>query len=516
MSDGKPLITQEYINSFSFYILPKNSASPTLIIVNRAVEPPTVVKLWQVHPEEAKVKDVIKRQGKALKYEQRIYKDKIFAIKKEEEKAPLLHYIGDGCIRETDIIDYLKIGENEKAKIYLRLVLFRYTLDNESKAEYNKAETYDKIDNFIFTNFPEISQVSVLEFSCIILPYIECVTFSDVLRVETTDNVIRVFREIIKGIYLLYTNRVVHNDLHPGNIMIENDTGNVLIYDWDRAYSPDIGENPLLDSDVCNTRPLRCRESQCNLFQPAFQPPGYAIDFYKILFYICSRRKADIEYILTGIGLQNDLMDNGYYLYQLVRHALTNHKNKGFFMIDGENEDELCSWLQKPELDIAGLMLELANSLGDIDTILGKVILQEKEESGEAVGVSVGFALSGISGRLEEGTEIQPQISRQKALYFKNDFLTPKQTGSIDLIKKMKKTQTELEKPLSADAYNTPIGKAILYRARMRKQRLEHNKLPLPPVGKKQTVPTEELKPVSIAEILEMNEVRKYEQLQYV
>ena len=297
--------------------------------------------------------------------------------------------------------------------------------------------------------------------------------------------------------------------------MIEKDTGNVLIYDWDRAYSPDLGENPLLDSNVCNTMPLRCRESQCNLFQPEFQPVGYAIDFYKILFYVCRRRKADIEHILTGIGLRNYWIPEKGYLYQLVTDTLLdNDINRGFFMIEiyGDKGEELCSWLQNPTLEnnSLGSMSVLANSLGDIDTIRGNVLLQEEEEAGEAVGVSVGFALSGISGRLEEGTEIQPQIPHQKALYLKNDFLTTKQIGSIE---QMKKTQTEPEQTLSADAYNTPIGKAILYRARMLEQTMKY---PVLPKGEKQTVPTGELKPVPIAEILEMNEVRKYEQLQYV
>ena len=89
----------------------------------------------------------------------------------------------------------------------------------------------------------------------------------------------KVIFQIFAGIYALSLTKTVHNDLHIQNVMVEetddptqyvynlNDDVYVfeskykaMIFDYDRAYSEQFGENDLLNSILCGTIASQCNE----------------------------------------------------------------------------------------------------------------------------------------------------------------------------------------------------------------------------------------------------------------
>jgi serine/threonine protein kinase len=339
--------TQDEIDNLPFKIFNKSSASPTLIIHNKSVVPQVVLKLWEKSDLPI---------YKALEYEKSVYSGKINPLIENNENSPFLKYIGEGnCASFNDLVSYLGITDNQKGKNFLNLVLYIYGLNDESNKsfKYSSLAEYDKYPDFIYPSVKEKNKLKSVEkkqYQCIILPYVHMITLDDALHSYSLDKILGIIKDILRGIYLLYKNNISHNDLHPRNVMIEEKTDKVHIFDWDRAYSPDIGLNPMLSSDVCE-KP--CSSSQCNIFHR----DGYCIDFYKILFYILNYRDkyfSDWSDILDGIGIQNYEVTEDVELYGLVMETLVGddaYYNKGFFnQIFPDRENKKCSWLQERTL----------------------------------------------------------------------------------------------------------------------------------------------------------------------
>jgi hypothetical protein len=143
----------------------------------------------------------------------------------------------------------------------------------------------------------------MLNLGSMIFPEINFIKFTDIINNHDPQNpnFIRtegIFKEILKGIYLINQRGLVHNDLHSNNIMIERDTGKVMIYDWDRSYMNG-NDNPMLSRD---TRIDPCVNSQCNIFIP-----GRPIDLLKILIYVSDNRPY-FNYILqNALGIDSNL-----------------------------------------------------------------------------------------------------------------------------------------------------------------------------------------------------------------
>lgn len=337
--------TQDEIDNLPFKIFNKSSASPTLLIHNKKTDPQVVLKLWE--KSELPI-------YKGLEYEKSVYSEKINPLIENNENSPFLRYIGEGnCASFKDLVSYLGITDNENAKNFLKLALYIYGLKEEKNKtfKYSSLDEYnDKYLDFVYPSPRERNKLNSVErkdYQCIILPYIYMITFKDALESYNSDNIIKIIRHILRGIYLMYTNNVSHNDLHPGNIMIEEKTNNVFIFDWDRAYCPELLDNPILSSDVCK---LPCNISQCNIFHK----DGYCIDFYKILFYILKKREdKDWQFILTSLGINNivDLENREEDILGLVIKTILGEDiysrgdyNKGNFNM--QIEDKKCSWLQ--------------------------------------------------------------------------------------------------------------------------------------------------------------------------
>ena len=273
-----------------FRILPKSSASPTLLILTNIEKPqnsdgcpkkvtpeliPVCIKTWN-RPDE-----LLPPEEQGCEYEKRIYSQKIHSIIQEDDRAPFLRYIGDDneCTTVGRLANYIGADDDKgRAILYLAFYVLNEISINPNLMpdviDYHSVEFYRNFfeDTFSLEKMASVRHASV---GAILTPRTTYRSFADILTVPVTTFHTDIYKEVVRGLYLLYKNRVVHNDIHSGNIMIENDTNKVLIYDWDRAYSPDLGDNPLLDENLC-------RFSQCN----RFFHDGRPIDLIKSMAYI--------------------------------------------------------------------------------------------------------------------------------------------------------------------------------------------------------------------------------------
>ena len=175
-----------------------------------------------------------------------------------------------------------------------------FSYNKEKKKALSLSDTEKKLIKFIYDR---------LTFSCIMTPVImgDNVTNFEKIIDNTKDNIndgisvdvvmvnfCTVFVNIIKGIKNLNIKNIAHNDLHYGNIFVQrlsNNTYNTFIYDFDRSYSPALGDNPMLNNDICKDL---CSSGQCNRYNTWW-------DFFKILHYIFKGTPLNFKKLLFEI-----------------------------------------------------------------------------------------------------------------------------------------------------------------------------------------------------------------------
>jgi hypothetical protein len=219
------------------------------------------------------------------------------------------------------------------------------------------SDTEKKLVKFIYDR---------LTFSCIMTPVImgdNVTTFKGVINnsyenliVDGTSikivmkNFCDIFVNVVKGIKNLKERNIAHNDLHYCNIFVQrlpDDTYNTFIYDFDRSYSPTLGNNPLLNTDICKNL---CRRTQCNMYDIWF-------DFFKILHYILNYSPEKFQILLLKIITGNPVNYNFDPFIELMEIS-------SFFT----TEDDTCSWYWNTQkLD------EIKNLLNNYDTIIERL-----------------------------------------------------------------------------------------------------------------------------------------------
>jgi tRNA A-37 threonylcarbamoyl transferase component Bud32 len=370
--------TQDEIDNLPFKIFNKSTSSPTLLIHNKNVVPQVVLKLWKKSDLPI---------YKALEYEKSVYSRKINPLIENNENAPFLKYIGEGnCANFLQIADYIG-AKDEKAKNFLTLAFYIYEKVQDD-FNYEILEEYKDMD--VYKDYTEYGEkenieriINAINYQCIILPFVNMIPFSEALECYDTHRIVDIFKNIMEGVFMLYRNDVSHNDLHDDNIMIEEDTDKVFIFDWDRSYCSEFGDNPMLDKNVCK-KP--CSSSQCNLFHR----DGYCIDFYKILYYVLYSRR-DWRTILENIGIVNVNYEAlGTTLYDIIYKTIREHNN-GFFNAlywdDDEGDEIKCSWLQDRDLvrNNGTTMRFLHDALGDYRIIYRNSLGEDRDELREII-----------------------------------------------------------------------------------------------------------------------------------
>lgn len=385
----------------------KGSASPTLLIFNAKED--KFYKIWSFYrldhkrqqetgsarPENMYHRDPLPYDS--LQYESDLYGTKINTLLNDniDKKLPFLGTSSQGSITLKAFSNaYFTFGTGKK-HIHLKRVL-RYSIIlymfNIPLTKRNVAKIMEDDDeNRTMLNSHLDVPIGFLE-----TQNIRHITYSDVLTSGSTVENIRVLKEIVRGLYYLNTKDVTHNDLHPGNIMIQNETNNVLIFDWDRAYTKDLGDNPGLDRSRCYDeyatpfKPKKCYFSQCNKFTK-----GYSTDLFFVLASLIISRNLheDTKTILAsvfGITNSDDL--------RFVIQKLGNPATRRFNSVD-EKTGLLCSYLHFPDTDV-DMNRVISVFGGDIKTIYAKTLesryvkhYSKKELEVKYRAIVIGFTL---------------------------------------------------------------------------------------------------------------------------
>ena len=225
------------------------------------------------------------------------------------------------------------------------------------------SDTEKKLVKFIYDR---------LTFSCIMTPVImgdNVTNFKDVIdnvhenliinqtSIKTVmNNFCDIFVNIVKGIKNLKQRQIAHNDLHYNNIFVQrlpDNTYNTFIYDFDRSYSPALGNNPVLNNEICTGY---CESTQCNRYDNW-------LDFFKILHYILdgiSEPTAKILFlnIITGNPIDFDFLP---FITLIGKNA------------DFTNPNTNCSWYWDDELKVFYIKEKVERLLINYDTVIQRL-----------------------------------------------------------------------------------------------------------------------------------------------
>lgn len=345
-------------NSWKFKILDKSSASTSIIILTNSGKPdapgcptktyggdvPVAIKAW-CKPREGRPA-ILEEEG--LEYEKKVYYNHIRNIITKAPNAPFLRYLGDdnNCSTVQTLADYIG-ADTPGALATLCLAFYVMEAISISPEKYNllryRGITVDYTSRTFYRKYFGIFPVSDSVFNyrynkiinwkigAILLPAINFKKFQDIIG---TDIQVNTFREVIKGLYIINHLKLTHNDLHTGNVMIEEKTNRVLIYDWDRSYSERLGPNSILDSDPCDGL---CRSSQCNFFIQ-----DRPIDLLKILCYITPSRDNFNLLLQDGLRLKNFSIE-GRQKFDIIREGINSCTENNCYYTFKD-----CSSLYKP------------------------------------------------------------------------------------------------------------------------------------------------------------------------
>lgn len=339
-----------------YKILNKSSASTSIIIRTKVPKPnsggcpakktggniPIVLKTWCKYGRRPVLEE------EALEYEKKVYVNYIHNILTKDPDAPFLRYLGDDndCSTVQSLAHFIGVDSvgamitlclaffvmDEMARdgsIYYKMMGHHGTIDYESKTFYT---TYFTINGHRGPDFERrFREITNWKIGAILLPLKYFSTFENIVG---TDIQIPTFRQVVKGLYTIHQYRLVHNDLHPGNIMVEETTEKVLIYDWDRAYAPRIGNNPNLNANPCEDL---CSSSQCNIMLD--ERP---IDLLKLLGYIVGDVGNFNHFLSQGLKIKNFRV-RGRQIFDIIHGGIANcdgdkfFKNKGCSALYSEN-----------------------------------------------------------------------------------------------------------------------------------------------------------------------------------
>ena len=276
----------DVFESLTYKVKSTDSASPTIMIIQKNTTPPRIFKIW--------LKNDHSDETEGLRYEKDIYMKRIKPLVDNGDGEHLMHILGDGCSTIENLTTLFKLNDEDAFLLYACFLIY---LKGPSESHTYDFTNVTHVLKYLIKNKTRrdkiIHSIKNEKIECIILPYIKCLTLHETLKTSNTLDTIMFVSKIADGIHKLYSNNLIHNDLHAGNILIKDD--DILIYDWDRGYSQELGPNKLLDNNRCG--PGLCSYSQCNIRNP----DGYAIDLYKILYYILDKRHTDASTILKSV-----------------------------------------------------------------------------------------------------------------------------------------------------------------------------------------------------------------------
>jgi hypothetical protein len=372
-------------DSLTFKVLDKSSASPSILIIKKDTYP-YIMKVW--------LKNDTSEEAEALRYEDKVYRKNIKPILKRHPKLGLVNYFGSSeSTTAEELAEMLDINTDFGRKIFYNSI---YIFQRKPK----RACDYSDFDVINLSYNYKASDMAKVELQFIVLPCIKYNRLFDVLQTASTERIIKYTKQLIEVIYHIYLYGVIHNDLHSGNVMIdEND--NVLLFDWDRCYSVNIGDNPFLDKKRCaDDGSDLCFNSQCNIFNDYH----YAIDLYKVLYYILRIRseKGDARNILRDVfEITSSNQSSEDTIHKFLIKKLT--KNPFFSKDD-------CTYLQYPDKK----MKKIHKLFGGIDKMYNRIV--EKSEN-----VSYEFKFSSVENAFSKSNNVNIMSNIEKQNKYEHD-----------------------------------------------------------------------------------------------
>lgn len=226
----------------------------------------------------------------------------------------------------------LKIFSDDKwdykhEKLYNSLLyevyVYRYVIDNILKNEYSpnfvpylgysvcSSDTVQKLglDNAYS------SDMNILMTKRII----DSTTWGNFIKEESYDTILSVFFQLVYSLAVMGQFRLIHNDIHYGNILVKKLKHPVkmlfssgkqswviktkyipYIFDWDRSYTEILGNNPINDTKICLEKNI------CNRFSSKF-------DLFVLLctsLYSCSEFSAFKQLLKVILGMDKETSIN--------------------------------------------------------------------------------------------------------------------------------------------------------------------------------------------------------------
>ena len=442
----------------NFEFLNKSSASPTivikLILQNGQV---LAAKLWSDDVKNIENKDGTKPYKEiieSVEYERKIYENQIKPILDEDNTLPFLPYVGEGCKSSAeDLAKFFRVNIRDGFELmYFFGALYFYIENPGMPFHYQKKVVLDYMDKkqLAIHNILDGFKRKNTLFHCILLPFVNnAQTFADYIENANTYTLLQKVVDITLGIQTLFNNKTVHNDLHSNNIMITNNK--VLMFDWDRAYSVNIGNNPMLNNDPCNNM---CASSQCNIVTE------HSTDFFKMFSYMASR--PDFPIILEKFGIYNTEREPDKLVK--IRNFFLNSA-RSYFSKKNDVNKKRCTYLQFPNEDMKEI-IKLFDD-GDINKIYERV---SKPDFIKIDLIQDYFRFtSKESEKIENIKEYQPL--EQKMSTFKDEF----NYKNIKIIKDNNETKERINKIIKTDV--KPIIKSRPMRGKNIFEIIEENNI---------------------------------------
>jgi len=245
-------------------------------------------------------------QGKEVQYESDIYNYAIGLITRENINPYFVRYYGaaEQCDKNElarSVYDKFntKMSEDKFIKLLKRNTVHMLTYEpGRPSIEDDRFVKFAKQDQKIKELID--NEEGVVKYGMILTEKSEGLQFYKFLRNASEEEILFGLVQVLSGLAAVEVLGVAHNDLHHGNIFVEPSESKLeqfkiskdgeeltfgirsdfrcAIYDWDRGYMKELGNNPIMEKDES-----LCRNNQsCNKFIAEKQVYHFLMPFYRL------------------------------------------------------------------------------------------------------------------------------------------------------------------------------------------------------------------------------------------
>jgi len=281
-------------------------------------------------------------QLEGLSYERDVYSDVIYPLIQNNVCSNFVKYLSSGCCTYDNLLNLLNSNGRNNEKKLLRNISYMYENGTD-----RPSITSNLLGRPLSPSFCELAKNLDYWILCtknMTKPKFLYNLLND--RSLTTQSLLELMFQIAISCHVMSLSHTTHNDLHYKNIFVETSSSantykyiigenendfdeyiitskyNTYIYDFDRAYVENIGENPLLEGWACDDY------YQCNKY----------IDNKDIVFILSQiyeeSMNNDIKNFIIEIVKKNDTITNRIIKEKLnmaINHSLPSEHYERYF-----------------------------------------------------------------------------------------------------------------------------------------------------------------------------------------